>query len=167
MDTQIVVYGNDVLRRKSEELYEFDDELRHLIAEMYEIMEVNRGLGLAAPQIGVSKRVFVYDVGEGRHALVNPAVVSRSGEELGVEGCLSIPGLQGEVARSERVTVTGLDENGAKVRIKAEGLLARVFQHEMDHLDGTLFVDRADPETLETVPRTDEEEDEDNGNCYV
>jgi peptide deformylase len=123
-------------------------------------MAQNRGLGLAAPQIGVSKRVFVYDVGEGQHAVVNPRIVKRSGEEVSIEGCLSIPGLQGEVPRALRVTITGLDENGEKVKIKAEGLLARVFQHEIDHLDGMMFVDRAYPESLETVTVEDEADEE-------
>ena len=118
---------------------------------MYQAMVDYRGLGLAAPQIGVAKRIFVYDVGEGPHALVNPKIVSTRGEEWGVEGCLSVPGLQGEVPRAAAITVTGINENGEKVKIKADGMLARVFQHEMDHLDGTLFIDKADPETLETV----------------
>lgn len=152
---RIVTYGNDVLRRTAEEV-EFSDEIRDLIQTMYRSMEENRGLGLAAPQIGVSKRVFTYDIGEGQHAIVNPRIVKRSGEEYSVEGCLSIPGLQGDVPRALRVTVVGLDENGNKIKIKAEGLLARVFQHEIDHLDGMMFVDRADPDTLETVPVGDE-----------
>ena len=119
-----------------------------------------RGLGVAGPQAGVGKRIFVYDIGKGPHALVNPVLQSGSGEQWAIEGCLSIPGLQGDVPRYERVTVSGLDEEGCKVKIKAEGLLARVFQHEIDHLDGTLFVDRADPDTLETVPPKEAEEEE-------
>lgn len=153
---KIVTYGKDVLRKTAEEVPEFNEEIRELIEVMYRGLEEFRGLGLAAPQIGVSKRVFVYDVGEGKHAIINPRIVKSSGEEAAVEGCLSIPGLQGEVPRALRVTVVGLDENGAKVKIKAEGLLARVFQHEIDHLDGMMFVDRAYPETLETVPVGDE-----------
>lgn len=156
---KIVTYGNDVLRKRAEEIGELDEEIRQLIPRMYETMVECRGLGLAGPQIGVSKRIFVYDVGEGPHALINPSVVSSSGEEWAIEGCLSIPGLQGEVPRWERVTVTGIDENGERVKIKAEGLLARVFQHEMDHLDGTMFIDRADPETLETVPLVEVDEE--------
>ena len=153
----IVTYGNDVLRNRAEEFDEVDDSVRELIQRMYEIMAEANGLGLAGPQIGVPKRIFTYDVGEGPHALINPEIVKRSGEETGIEGCLSIPGLQGEVPRSERVVVTGIDENGNKVRIRAQGILARVFQHEIDHLDGTLFIDRADPETLETVPVGEEQ----------
>jgi len=158
---EIVTYGTDLLRQTSEEIAEFDEETKSLLETMYEAMVKYGGLGLAAPQIGISKRVFVYDVGEGQHALINPKIVKRSGEEYSIEGCLSIPGLQGEVPRAYRVTVAGIDENGNKVRIKAEGLLARVFQHEIDHLDGMMFVDRADPATLETIPvdgEADEEE---------
>ena len=156
---EIVTYGNNVLRARAEEVAGFDDEIRELIERMYDMMAENRGLGLAAPQIGISKRIFVYDVGEGRHALVNPRLVKGSGEHVGIEGCLSIPGLQGEVPRYERVTAAGLDEDGNKIKIKAEGLLARVFQHEIDHLDGTLFIDRADPETLEIVTAEQEGEE--------
>lgn len=158
----IVTYGSDILRGRAAEIEEFDDEIKELIPRMYEIMAEAHGLGLAGPQVGVGKRIFVYDVGEGKHALINPKIVSGSGEEWAIEGCLSIPGLQGEVPRAEHVTVSGIDEEGKKVKIKADGLLARVFQHEMDHLDGTMFIDRADPDTLETVPlREDGEIEED------
>ena len=153
----IVTYGDDVLRMRAKEV-EFNDETRQLIERMYVIMADARGLGLAAPQIGLSQRIFTYDVGEGPHALVNPVIVSTSGEESGYEGCLSIPGLQGEVTRAEKVTITGINEDGEKVKIKARGLLARVFQHEMDHLDGKMFIDRADPDSLETVPIDEGEE---------
>ena len=160
MEDAIVTYGNDILRKPTEDITEFDQEVRDLIERMYKLMVDFRGLGVAGPQAGVAKRIFVYDIGEGPHALINPVLHSGSGEEWAIEGCLSIPGLQGEVRRYERVTVSGIDETGQRVKIKAEGLLARVFQHEMDHLDGTLFVDRADPDTLETVPPRVEEEGE-------
>jgi len=146
------LYGDDVLRQRATEFEEFNDEVRKLIPRMYQAMVDSQGLGLAAPQIGVPKRIFVYDVGEGPHALVNPKIVSTRGEEWAIEGCLSVPGLQGEVPRAAAITISGINENGDKVKIKADGMLARVFQHELDHLDGTLFVDKADPETLETVP---------------
>ena len=160
MKLEIVKYGNDVLRAKSEEVKDISDEIKSLIEQMYPLLTEANGVGLAAPQVGVSKRFFVYDVGEGTHALINPVIVSASGEEWAVEGCLSIPGLQGEVARAEKVTIKGLDENGKKVRIKADGLKARCFQHETDHLDGVLFIDRADPETLEVVSNKSENEGE-------
>lgn len=157
---EIVRYGDPVLRKRAEEIAEFNDEIRGLIQRMYVVMADARGLGLAGPQVGVSKRIFTYDVGEGPHALINPKILKSSGEEYGVEGCLSIPGLQGDVPRADRLVMAGIDENGDKVKIKADGMLARVFQHELDHLDGTMFVDKADPDTLETVPLHDEEEEE-------
>ena len=150
--SEIVRYGDSVLRQRAEDVEEFNQEIRALIQRMYIVMADARGLGLAAPQIGISKRIFTYDVGEGPHALINPKVLRSSGEETSVEGCLSIPGLQGDVTRSLRITVAGIDENGYNVKIRADGLMARCFQHEIDHLDGTMFVDRADPDTLETVP---------------
>lgn len=157
--SEIVRYGDPVLRQRAEEI-EFSDDVKALIERMYVIMAEARGYGLAGPQIGLSKRIFTYDIGEGPHALMNPKVLKSSGEEFGVEGCLSIPGLQGDVPRATRLVVAGIDENGQKVKIKAEGLLARVFQHEIDHLDGTVFVDRADPDTLETVPLDEGDEEE-------
>ena len=162
----IVIYGEDVLRQKAQDITDFNDEVRELINHMYEVMEENKGLGLAGPQIGISKRIFVYDIGEGPHAMINPVFVKKSGKECGIEGCLSIPGLQGEVTRADKVTIKGIDENGEEIIVKAEGLLARVFQHEMDHLDGTLFIDKADPDTLETISQgesdeNDKEEEED------
>lgn len=156
----IVKYGDDILRTPTSEIDEFNDEIKELIQKMYKVMAEFRGVGVAGPQVGLPKRIFVYDIGEGPHAFINPRMMSSSGEEWGYEGCLSIPGLQGEVPRFERVVVTGLNEDGKMVKLKAEGFLARVFQHEMDHLDGTLFIDRADPETLETVTPGENEDDE-------
>jgi len=154
---EITKYGDKVLRTATEPVVDFNEETRSLIQHMYEVLAEAKGLGLAANQIGVSKRLFVYDIGEGPKALVNPRLVKSSGEQTGVEGCLSIPNLQGEVSRAETVVVEGLDEEGKPVKIKAEGLLARVFQHELDHLDGVFFVDRADPETLEFVHPTEKD----------
>lgn len=155
---EIVRYGNKVLSEQTREVTELTDEIRELIPRMYEIMHEANGVGLAANQLGLPLRMFVYDVGEGPHALINPKIVKKSGKQVGVEGCLSIPGLQGDVDRADMVIVTGLDENGEKVRLTGEGLLARVFQHETDHLEGKLFIDRADPDTLEWVMHTHEEE---------
>lgn len=164
METSMIVrYGDPVLRTRAEEVEEFNDEIRAIIERMYVVMAEARGLGLAGPQIGLSKRIFTYDVGEGPHALINPKIIKSSGEDIGVEGCLSIPGLQGDVARAERVTIAGIDENGEKVKIRAEGMLARVFQHEFDHLNGTMFIDKADPDTLETVPLDSDTEEDDAG----
>ncbi|MCX6345824.1 MAG: peptide deformylase [Armatimonadetes bacterium] len=162
-DSVIVRYGKNILREKASDIEEFNDEVKALIERMYEVLTLTHGLGVAGPQMGVSKRIFVYDVGEGKHALINPKFISKRGEECGAEGCLSIPGLQGDVLRATKVVMKGIDEEGNEVKIRADGLLARVFQHEMDHLDGMLFIDRADPETLETVPlHGEEQEDQDN-----
>ena len=157
---KIVRYGNDVLRKPAAKVKKFDDDIRRLIDRMYEVMEDSSGLGLAAPQIGVELQVFTYDIGEGPHAFVNPKIVRRKGEQVAVEGCLSIPGIQGDVPRAEQVTLSGLDENGKPARIRAEGLLARVFQHEMDHLQGQLFIDRADPESLHVITKSREAQEE-------
>ena len=159
-EKEIVTYGEQVLRARAEEIEEIDDEIKELIQRMYRIMAENDGVGLAGPQVGVSKRIFTYDVGDGPHALINPEILNPKGEETAAEGCLSIPGLHGEVTRALEVTATGINEKGEKVKIRAEGLLARVFQHETDHLDGKMFIDRADPSTLETVP-LDEKQDVD------
>ncbi len=156
----IVKYGDEILRKRADEIEEFNNDIKELIEMMGEVLVESHGYGLAGPQVAQSMRIFVYDVGEGQHALVNPVMLSSSGEEWGVEGCLSVPGLQGEVLRAERVVVTGINEEGKKVKIKANGLLARVFQHEMDHLDGIIFIDKADPDTLETVPVDEEDEEE-------
>lgn len=146
----VVKYGEPILREKCEECKSFDDEVKAKIDFMYDrLAEAEGCLGLAGPQLGIKKRIFVYDLGEGRGCLVNPKIVRSSGEETMLEGCMSFPGLHGEVTRALRVTVTGLDERGVKVKLRAEGLLARLFQHEIDHLDGILFIDKADPDTLE------------------
>lgn len=157
----IVKYGEPVLREKAQEVTEFNDEIRQIIKEMSVVLEESTGVGLAGPQVGLSLRLFVYKIDDdGPHALVNPRIIKQSGEEIMVEGCLSIPGLRGEVKRSARVTIIGLDENGEPIKMKAEGLYARMFQHETDHLDGILFIDKADPDTLETEPVDGEEEEE-------
>src|SRR5438093_3914256 len=155
---EIAKYGEPVLRVRCKPVERVTDETRALIADMIETMEAAAGVGLAAPQVRVPQRLFVYHLGEGPDAIVNPELVRREGEVVGVEGCLSIPRLQGEVVRAQKVLVRGLDRHGKKVRIEAEEWLARVFQHEMDQLDGVLFIDRADPESVHWL--TDEEEEE-------
>lgn len=156
----IVLYGQEVLRNLSDEIVEFNDEIKALIEHMYKILEESGGLGVAGPQVGINKRIFVYDMGDGKHAIINPKILKSSGEEISEEGCLSIPGLHGEVTRAFKVTITGIDENGKKIKLNAQGLQARLFQHETDHLDGVLFIDRANPDTLHTIT-PDEEFDED------
>jgi peptide deformylase len=125
-----------------------DDEVRALVDDLMETMYAADGVGLAAPQIGVPLRVFVFDVRDEEldsGALVNPRIVEASGTQRESEGCLSIPGLEEIVERSERVVVEGLDRTGEPVRIEADGLLSRCLQHEKDHLDGVLFIDRVSP----------------------
>jgi peptide deformylase len=147
-----------VLRERCKPVLKITDRTRRLIDDMIETMYEAAGVGLAAPQVFVNQRLFVYDIGEGPDALVNPEIVHSEGQEVGVEGCLSIPRLQGEVPRYTRLTVTGIDRRGRRVRIEAEDYLARVFQHEIDHLNGVLFIDRAIEKSLHYI--TEEEDAE-------
>ncbi|HYM81742.1 MAG TPA: peptide deformylase [Candidatus Limnocylindria bacterium] len=141
------LYGDPVLRRKAVEITELDDTVRTLVADMRETMLAYHGVGLAANQVGVLQRVLVVDVPiendrRVQLALVNPKLEERSGSEDEEEGCLSIPGIFDEVRRSARVRVKASDEQGRPLDFIAEGYLARAIQHEVDHLDGVLFVDR-------------------------
>ncbi|HEU0077333.1 MAG TPA: peptide deformylase [Longimicrobiaceae bacterium] len=145
----IEMLGSEVLRIPAEEVAEVDDDLRRLIGDMFETMYRAEGVGLAAPQVGISRRVIVVDVHDDEvkpFALVNPRVVESSKEtEKGEEGCLSIPGLSAAVERPAHVVVEGLDRDGNPLRVEGGGLLARCLQHEIDHLDGVLFIDRVGP----------------------
>jgi peptide deformylase len=152
---EIVKYPSDILRQQAKTVTKID---QGLIDEMMKLLHEANGLGLAAPQVGVLQKLFVYDDGELSGALINPKIIHSSGEQLGVEGCLSLPGIQGEVRRADEVTVTGMNEKGKHVKIKAQGLRARLFQHEIDHLYGTLFIDRAEPDSVYCVGEDDEEE---------
>jgi peptide deformylase len=138
--------GDPVLRRPAKKIRRVDDSVRRLIADMTESMVEAQGVGLAAPQIGVGLRLVVIGMpGEDPFPLVNPEVIKRSGERRLDEGCLSVPGYRGVVTRSEFVTVKALDANGREIRIKAENdLLAQALEHEVDHVNGTLYVDRVD-----------------------
>jgi len=139
---EIRVYPDPVLRKRAEPIPKITDEIRALADQMVETLVKRVGYGLAAPQVGVLKRLIVVDVEDELYMVANPEIVE-AGEErvLGVEGCLSIPGVEAEVERAYRVRVRGLTMDGEEVEIEAEGLLARVFQHEIDHLDGVLFID--------------------------
>ncbi|MDI6601391.1 MAG: peptide deformylase [Thermoanaerobacteraceae bacterium] len=139
---EIRKYEDEILRKKSKEVKEVDDRIRLLIDDMAETMYNADGVGLAAPQVGVLRRVIVVDAGSGLIALVNPEIVMVDGEQIGVEGCLSIPDVAGEVARPQIVTVRGLDRNGELIEITGEDLLARALSHEIDHLNGVLFIDK-------------------------
>jgi peptide deformylase len=143
----IVLYPEPVLRRKAEAVERFDSELADLVRDLAETMYDAPGVGLAAPQLGVERRVAVVDVAPGTpesklHVLVNPEIVAAAGRETGEEGCLSIPGLTEKVDRPQRITVRALDATGAPFELEAEGFLARACCHELDHLDGILFIDR-------------------------
>ena len=136
-----------MLARKAEPVAEVTDEIRQLVDDMIETMYAAPGVGLAAPQVGVPLRVCVIDISGGRRGgqvitLINPEFVERTGMQLEEEGCLSVPGYNATVARPERVVVRGLNREGDAVTIDGEGLLARALQHELDHLDGTLFLGR-------------------------
>jgi len=121
---------------------------------MYETMYEAVGLGLAAPQIGIQRRIFTYDVGEGPHVIVNPEIVESSGEWVYNEGCLSVPGVNFEIVRPKLVTLRGLGLDGNEVEIEADEVLARLFQHEIDHLNGVLLLDRLEPDERKRALRT-------------
>ncbi|HIE08238.1 MAG TPA: peptide deformylase [Armatimonadetes bacterium] len=149
---EIVEYGDPILRKKAKKVRRITKEHKRLADLMVEVIREAPALGVSAPQLGVSERVIAASTDEKEiYIVVNPRIVVMEGEEVGVEGCLSLPGLQGEVKRAGRVVVKGLDISGEPVEIEAEGLLARVFQHEVDHLEGVLFIDRVLPGTLEWV----------------
>jgi peptide deformylase len=138
----MVDYNNPVLRQKAKRVSSIDGAIAQLIDDMVETMREVGGVGLAAPQVGVPLRIAVIELpDEEIIVLVNPKIVKRSGERQIEEGCLSIPGYRGEIQRSEKVTVKGLDRLGREIRIKGEGLLAQALEHELDHLDGTLYID--------------------------
>ncbi len=144
----IRLYPDPVLREPASAVVEIDDALKKLVADLGETMRAAPGIGLAAPQVGVQRRVFVYSLSEEEDivALINPEIIERSGEEIDSEGCLSIPGISYDVARAQRVVLRALNIDGETIEIEAVDLVARVLQHEVDHLDGVLFIDRIDPE---------------------
>jgi len=149
----LTTFPEDVLRQKAKDVEHFDQDLEILVEDMVETMREAPGVGLAAPQIGVSKRIIVVEFGDEYdetvpnqlYVLINPDIIKKSNATLrGIEGCLSVPGLVGEVERASAVTVVGQDIKGKKVKIRAQGWLARIFQHEIDHVNGLLYTDRAD-----------------------
>ncbi len=136
--------GEPVLREKCTDVKSFNSELWSLLDDMKETVRAERGAGLAAPQIGISKRVVVIDVEEGYFEMVNPVILSAKGEQTGPEGCLSVKGKQGTVTRPDKVKAEYRDRNGRKHKLTAEGFFARAVCHELDHLDGILYTDKAD-----------------------
>ena len=134
--------GDEILYKKCKAVVKFDEKLHILLDDMYETMQSRDGVGLAAPQVGILKRAVVIDVGDGKIELINPEIVEESGEQTGSEGCLSVPGVFGEVTRPNVVTVKAQDRDGKWFKITGRELLARAFCHEIEHLDGKLFLDR-------------------------
>jgi peptide deformylase len=143
---EIRVYGDPVLKTKASEVTNIDGKLVTLADEMLEAMYAAPGLGLAAPQVGVQKQLFVYDLGDEPRTIVNPRIVESRGEWVYDEGCLSIPGLYVEMARPKEVLLAGWDLDGNEIEVEADELLARVFQHELDHLNGVLMFERMTPD---------------------
>lgn len=141
--------GDSILRKKSKKVEEINDRILTLIEDMKETMYAADGVGLAAPQIGILKRIVVIDVGEGLITLINPEIVKVEGSQIDYEGCLSVPGKQGKVERPLKVTVKALNEKGEEFQMDGEELLARAFCHEIDHLNGELFIDKAMEESEE------------------
>lgn len=145
MDLKIVYYGDEILRGVAHEIMNIDGTVRMFIENMFRIMYKSRGIGLAAPQVAEPSRIITIDVDDGKTrplALINPVIREVSKETLSLdEGCLSLPGLEASVIRPSKIVVTGLSPDEKEIKIEAEGMLARVLQHEIDHLNGILFVD--------------------------
>lgn len=150
----VVQTGEPVLREKCVEVKSFNADLANLLNDMKDTVRAEQGAGLAAPQIGINKRVVVIDVEEGFFELVNPVILSTKGEQTGPEGCLSVKGKQGTVTRPDKVKAEYRDRNGKKHKLTAEGFFARAVCHELDHLDGILYTDKA----IEIYDVTAEEE---------
>lgn len=139
---QIRTKGDEILYKNCKIVKDFDEKLHILLDDMYETMQKNNGVGLAAPQVGILKRAVVIDVGDGRIELINPEITEESGSQIGSEGCLSVPDVFGEVERPNKVTVKAQDRDGKWFKLTGEELLARAICHEVEHLDGKLFLDR-------------------------
>ena len=153
---KIVELGDPVLRKKSRRVDKFDKREWMLLKDMAETMYDAEGVGLAAPQVGILKRMVVIDIGDGLIELINPEIVSAEGFQTGPEGCLSVPGRRGKVERPVKVTVTAQDRKGREFTIEGEGLMARALCHEIDHLDGIVYVDKM----IEEIFGDDDDEDE-------
>ena len=145
--------GDEILRKKSRAVEKVDEKIKELVKDMLETMYKNNGVGLAAPQVGILKRVVVIDLydNNGPIVLINPEIIKEKGEQEVEEGCLSFPNQFAKIIRPAEVTVKALDEDGKEIKIKAKELLAQAISHEVDHLEGILFVDKIIPGTLETV----------------
>ncbi len=144
---KIRLYGDPVLRQVAKDVTDIDGKLAKVCDAMLETMYEEPGLGLAATQVGIQKRFFVYDFGEGPGTIINPVIQETRDEWIYEEGCLSVPGLHWDISRPKEIHITGYDLNGQEISIEADELQARLFQHELDHLEGILLIDRLDDET--------------------
>ena len=151
--------GDEVLTRKCREVKEMTPRLKELVNDMLETMYDAEGVGLAAPQVGVLRRIVVIDVGEGPIVLVNPVITAQDGEQTGAEGCLSVPGKAGQVTRPNHVVVRAVDADMQPVEIEGEELLARALCHELDHLDGVMYTSKVEGELYDTTEEEAEEEE--------
>lgn len=151
---------DDILRKKSRPVKAINDRIITLLDDMAETMYDAPGVGLAAPQVGVLRRVVVIDIGEGLIELINPEVIERDGEQVGAEGCLSVPGLTGIVKRPNSVLIKALNRDGDEIEIRGEDLLARAICHEIDHLDGNLYIDKAEPGSVRELTEEDMQTEE-------
>ena len=140
----ILKVGNPILKKQSNPISKIDKNIKKLIQDMFDTLAEAEGVGLAAPQVGENVRLIVLSMGDGPFEIINPVIIDEVGEQVGVEGCLSVPGFYGDVTRFLQVTVGGINSKGKKVKVTGEGLLARALQHEIDHLDGVLYLDRAE-----------------------
>jgi len=159
MILEVKTFPDKVLRIKAEPVVDINEETRKLLDDMVHTMHQQKGVGLAAPQVGVSKRLIVIDTSAGEDdgmilRVINPEILEASGEQVGEEGCLSVPGEYEPVRRAEKVKVKALSEEGKPYTMEAEGFLARVFQHEIDHLNGVLFIDRLPSFKKDTVKKS-------------
>lgn len=139
---KVRVYPSSILRERAREVKNIDEDTKFLIDDMAQTMYINKGLGLAAPQVGVSERVITFDLGEGLISLINPLILEEEGEETFEEGCLSLPSIRTEVKRARKILVKGRDPDGKERELEVRGLLARVILHEVDHLEGILIIDK-------------------------
>jgi peptide deformylase len=159
--------GQPVLREVARPIEDVDDELRRLIADMFETMDAALGVGLAANQVGVARRVAVIEADDHRFVMINPVILESSGKESADEGCLSIPDLQAEVSRPRRVLLEATNEAGERFRLELDGLAARAVQHEIDHLDGILFIDHLGALKRQMVVKRWKKEHRDDGPTWL
>ena len=157
---EVRTMGDDILGKVCKPVKEMNERTMQLIEDMFETMYETNGVGIAAPQVGVLKRIVCMDVGDGnQYVMINPEIIELSGEQTGMEGCLSVPGKRGQVTRANYAKVKALDENMEEIIIEGEELLARCIQHECDHLDGILYVSKVEGELVDKEVEEDEDEE--------